>query len=109
MPHYLHHPAISRLAPALAGEFEAIYSTAFGISAGHHREFLNGIQTGEECSCNFAYGHKLTTVGHLGNIALWTGDKLKWDAKAERITNHEDANKHLVRQEYRAPWSLPKV
>ena len=78
-------------------------------SAGHHREFLNGIQTGEECSCNFAYGHKLTTVGHLGNIALWTGEKLKWDAKAERITNHEDANKHLVRQEYRAPWSLPKV
>ena len=78
-------------------------------SAGHHREFLNAIKSREECPCNFGYGHKLTTVGHLGNIALWTGEKLKWDSQAERITNHEDANKHLVRAEYRAPWSLPKV
>jgi predicted dehydrogenase len=78
-------------------------------SAGHHREFLNAIKSRGECSCNFGYGHKLTTVGHLGNIALWTGEKLKWDGKAERITNHESANKHLSRNEYRAPWSLPKV
>ena len=78
-------------------------------SVGHHREFLNGIKDREECSCNFQYGHKLTTVGHLGNIALWTGEKLKWDSKAEKITNHPEANQHLVRQEYRAPWSLPKV
>ncbi len=78
-------------------------------SPGHHREFLNAIKSRDECSCNFAYGHTLTTVGHLGNIALWSGEKLKWDAKAERITNHESANAHLVRQEYRAPWTLPKV
>ena len=78
-------------------------------SPGHHREFLNAIKSRDECSCNFAYGHKLTTVGHLGNIALWTGEKLRWDANAERITNHESANQHLSRTEYRAPWSLPKV
>lgn len=78
-------------------------------SPGHHREWLNGIKTREEASCNFQYGHKLTTVGHLGNIALWTGEKLQWDSQAEKITNHPEANKHLVREEYRAPWSLPKV
>ena len=78
-------------------------------SVGHHREFLDAIKSRDECSCNFGYGHKLTTVGHLGNIALWSGEKLKWDAKAERVTNHESANQHLSRAEYRAPWSLPKV
>lgn len=78
-------------------------------SPGHHREWLDAIRSRKECSCRFAYGHQLTNVGHLGNIALWTGEKLKWDAKAERVSNHEAANAHLARPEYRAPWSLPKV
>ena len=78
-------------------------------SPGHHREWLNAIKTRGNTSCNFNYGHRLTSMGHLGNIALWSGEKLKWDAKAERITNHESANQFLARQEYRAPWSLPKV
>jgi predicted dehydrogenase len=78
-------------------------------SVGHHREWLDGIKSRGPTSCNFAYGHKLTTVGHLGNIALWTGEKLRWDAQAERVTNHAGANRHLVREEYRAPWALPVV
>jgi predicted dehydrogenase len=78
-------------------------------SVGHHREWLDGIKSRRQCSCNFEYGHQLSNVGHLGNIALWTGEKLRWDGQAERIANHEDANRHLVRTDYRAPWSLPKV
>lgn len=78
-------------------------------SPGHHREWINGIKTRTECSCHFEYGHRLSSVGHLGNIALWTGEKLKWDGKEERITNHPDANRHLTREVYRAPWSIPKV
>ena len=61
-------------------------------SVGHHREWLNAIKSRARCSCNFAYGHRLSSVGHLGNIALRTGEKLKWDAAAERITNHPEAN-----------------
>ena len=41
----------------------------------------DAIKTRAQCSCNFAYGHRLSSVGHLGNIALWTGEKLKWDAE----------------------------
>ena len=77
-------------------------------SVGHHREWLNAIKTRAQCSCNFAYGHRLSSVGHLGNIALWTGEKLKWDAAAERITNHPEANRFLTK-EYRKPWALPEV
>ena len=39
-------------------------------SVSHHREWLDAIKSRAECSCSFAYGHRLTTVGHLGNIAL---------------------------------------
>lgn len=78
-------------------------------SVGHHREWLDGIKSRKECSCNFAYGHQLSNIGHLGNIALWTGEKIRWDGQTERITNHPEANRYLTREEYRAPWTLPKV
>ena len=77
-------------------------------SVGHHREWLNAIKSREQCSCNFAYGHRLSSVGHLGNVALHVGEKLKWDADAERITNHPEANQ-LLTKEYRRPWTLPEV
>ena len=77
-------------------------------SVGHHREWLNAIKSRAQCSCNFAYGHRLSSVGHLGNTALRTGEKLKWDAAAERITNHPEANT-LLTKEYRKPWVLPEV
>ena len=77
-------------------------------SPGHHREWLDAIKSRARCSCHFGYGHRLTTVGHLGNISLWTGEKLRWDPVAERITNHESANQFLTK-DYRKPWTLPAV
>jgi predicted dehydrogenase len=77
-------------------------------SVGHHREWLDAIKTRGRTSCHFEYGHRLTTVGNLGNISLWTGETLKWDAASERVTNHDEANRFLTK-EYRAPWSLPTV
>jgi hypothetical protein len=49
--------------------------------------------------------HQATNIGHLGNIALRTGEKLHWDATAERFTNSEAANALLVRRP-REPWDL---
>jgi predicted dehydrogenase len=77
-------------------------------SAGHHREWIDAIKNRAQCSCNFGYGHRLTTVGNLGNISLWTGEKLVWDKVAERIVNHPEANRYLTK-EYRKPWSLPSA
>ncbi len=77
-------------------------------SVGHHREWLDAIKTRGQCSCHFAYGHRLASVGNLGNISLWTGEKLKWDPVAERIVNHPDANQYLTK-EYRKPWTFPTV
>jgi predicted dehydrogenase len=77
-------------------------------SAGHHLEWLSAIKSRAQCSCNFGYGHRLASVGNLGNISLWTGEKLTWDPVAERIVNHPQANPYLTK-EYRKPWTLPSV
>jgi predicted dehydrogenase len=77
-------------------------------SPGHHREWLSAIKTRAQCSCHFGYGHRLTTVGNLGNISLWAGEKLRWDPSTERIINHEEANQYLTK-EYRKPWALTEV
>ena len=77
-------------------------------SVGHHREWLEAIKARSQCSCQFAYGHRLASVGNLGNISLWTGEKLKWDPIAERVVNHPEANQYLTK-EYRKPWTLPSV
>jgi predicted dehydrogenase len=78
-------------------------------SKGHHREWLDAIKTRAATSCNFDYGHQLSAVGHLGNIALKVGRRIDWDARSERVTNCDEANNYLLRDEYRAPWSLPEV
>ena len=77
-------------------------------SVGHHLEWLSAIKSRDSCSCHFGYGHRLASVGNLGNISLWTGEKLTWDPVAERIVNHADANQYLTK-EYRKPWTLPSV
>ncbi len=78
-------------------------------SPGHHREWINKIKTRAQCSCNFRYGHELTTVGNLGNIALHTGKAIQWDHQAQRITNDDEADALRFRDEYRKPWNLPDV
>ena len=52
-----------------------------------------------------AWTHRSTTAALLGNIAYRTGRTLRWDAKAERFTNNDAANK-LLSYKYRAPYKL---
>ncbi len=87
---------------------EAAIPRTLPRSPGHHREWIDAIRSRATCSCNFEYGHRLSTIGELGNISLWTGEKLVWDPAAEKITNHPDANQFLTK-EYRKPWVLPTV
>jgi predicted dehydrogenase len=80
-------------------------------SPGHHREFLDAIKSRQRCSCDWEYGHRLTSAVLLGNVALKAGKKLRWDARRELCVDaagktDDEANRWLSR-EYRAPWKLP--
>jgi hypothetical protein len=51
------------------------------------------------------YGHRLTKLGLLTNIAYRTGARLHWDDSRERIMNDDDANRYL-RRKFRKPYKL---
>ncbi|MFP4552081.1 MAG: Gfo/Idh/MocA family protein [Spirochaetales bacterium] len=55
--------------------------------------------------CSLEDAHRSTSFAHLANISLAVGERLRWDADAERFTNNEQANE-MLHYEYRAPWSL---
>jgi len=71
----------------------------------HVRNFLDCVKSRQRPAGDIEIGHKSTAPCLIGNIALRTGMKLKWDGKAERFTNSAEANAMLTRP-YRAPWRL---
>jgi predicted dehydrogenase len=75
-------------------------------TADHARNFMDCVKSREKCHCDIEVGHRDTTAALIGNIAHKTKSYLEWDARAERFTNSEAANK-LLRYEYRAPYKLP--
>ncbi|MCG3198299.1 MAG: Gfo/Idh/MocA family oxidoreductase [Candidatus Omnitrophica bacterium] len=69
----------------------------------HIRNFLDCVKSREKPIGDVEEGHRSTTLSHLGNIAYEMKTRIEWDAKAERITNSEEANR-LLHYDYREPW-----
>jgi len=74
---------------------------------GEHDDFLKCVKSRKDPYFPVDIGHRVSTVCHLGNIALRLNRKLKWDAKAERFENDSEANAMLSRP-MRKPWILPR-
>jgi predicted dehydrogenase len=91
----------SRMKPAMEGR------SAKGSSnpAPHARNFLDCVKSRAKCNCDIVTGHLSTASTLIGNIALKTRSFLEWDARAERFTNNEAANR-LLQYKYRAPYKL---
>jgi len=72
----------------------------------HIRNFLDCLKSRQAPVENLEVGHFVSSVAHLGNIALRSGREINWDAKAEQIVGNPSANRFLS-VEYRPPWKLP--
>jgi predicted dehydrogenase len=72
----------------------------------HVRNFLDCVKSRHHPVENLEVGHHISTVAHLGNIALRTGREIRWDAIQEKVLDDPEANR-LVRVAYRPPWVLP--
>lgn len=72
----------------------------------HVKNFVECLKSRQAPVQNLDNAHFVSTVAHLGNLALRTGRKLNWDAKTEKIVGDPQANR-LVTARYRAPWKLP--
>ncbi len=74
----------------------------------HHANWLDCIKTRRLPVCDVAVGHHSAIVCHLGNIAVRTGKKVKWDPAAEQIVGDAELANWATKA-YRAPWKLPEV
>jgi len=74
-------------------------------STEHKRNWVECMLSRRETVAPIENGHRSCTACLLGEIAMRTGRKLKWDAKAERFTNDAGANSMLSRA-MRPPWHL---
>ena len=72
----------------------------------HAWDWLEAIRSGRQAGSNFDYGGPLTQAALLGAIAIrFPGQKLAWDDKKTRFTNHEPANAY-INPAYRKGWML---
>jgi predicted dehydrogenase len=70
------------------------------------RNFLDCVKSRQQPVENLEAGHHISTVAHLGNLALRTGRKITWDHTREQVVGDAEANR-LVTVAYRQPWKLP--
>ena len=73
----------------------------------HTKYFVDCVRARKEPFPNIETGIRATTISCLGNVAYWTGKKLKWNSENCNFGNDAEANKYLFRA-YRKPWDLVK-
>ena len=71
----------------------------------HLGNWLDCIGTRQRPSCQEELGHRTASLGHLPNIAFWTGRSLKWDPVKEEFPGDDTANR-LRSRTMRAPWRI---
>jgi predicted dehydrogenase len=70
---------------------------------GHHNEWIQACKQGKQSLSHFQYAGAMTEVLLLGNLSVRTGRRIKWDAKAMKVTNLPEANQY-VDPPYRTGW-----
>jgi hypothetical protein len=56
------------------------------------QDFIDCVKSRGETLEPAEVGHRVTSLGHLGQIAIQLGQKLKWDPDQERFLNSDAAN-----------------
>jgi hypothetical protein len=70
---------------------------------GEHRDFLDCVKSRKATTYTAEHGQRLSSLMHIGNIAMELGRKLRWDPKTESFVDDEAANK-LRSRESRDDW-----
>ncbi|MCC6861644.1 MAG: Gfo/Idh/MocA family oxidoreductase [Bryobacterales bacterium] len=73
-----------------------------------HKDWARGIRTGRPPGCHFGYAGPFTEAYLLGNIALRIGHRVEWNPLTFRVTNCQEANQYLRRDD-RKGWELQKI
>jgi len=79
---------------------------AYKVKGGHHRNWVEGILTRNECICPAETGHRSATPGHLAYVSDALSRPIKWDPQAEKVIGDDEAEKLLKTINYRGDWKL---
>jgi len=74
-------------------------------SNNHHTNWLECIRTRQPPSAGAEIGHRAASLGHLANIACWTGRSLRWNPAKEEFIGSDAANR-LRSRAMRSPWRM---
>jgi predicted dehydrogenase len=77
-------------------------------SDNHYQNFIDCVRSGKETIAPVDVAYRAISVGLLGEIAMTTGQVIKWDPDKEEIIGNPRASRLLSRP-YRQPWTLPTV
>ncbi len=77
-------------------------------SDNHWQNFVDSVRTGTPAIAPIEPAYRAISVGLLGEIAMTTGQTIRWDPVTETIAGNERASRLLSRP-YRKPWTLPTV
>jgi predicted dehydrogenase len=75
------------------------------VSNDHKQNFLDCVKSRELTICPVEVGHRSISVGLLGEIAMLTARKIRWNPEKEEIIGDPEASELLGRS-YREPWIL---
>ena len=71
-------------------------------------DFLECCRTRKRPAMDLELGNHVTTVAHLGNLALRTNRSIEYDAKAMKVIGNDQANE-MITAKYHNGWALPKA
>jgi predicted dehydrogenase len=74
----------------------------------HWMNFIECVRSGKQPIAPIEPAYRAISVGLLGEIAMTTGEVIKWDPEKEEIIGNPNASRLLSRP-YRNPWTLPTI
>jgi len=77
-------------------------------SENHYQNFLDCVKSGKETVAPLEPAYRAILVALLGEIAMTTGQTIKWDPEKEEIIDNPRASR-LLSKPYRKPWELPTI
>jgi predicted dehydrogenase len=75
-------------------------------SENHWQNFVDCVRSGKPAIAPVEVAYRAISVALLGEIAMTTGQTIKWDPEKEEIIGNPRASRLLSRP-YRQPWELP--
>jgi predicted dehydrogenase len=69
------------------------------------RDFLDAVKSRGQTQGDAEVGHRITSLAHLGLLAVDLGRKIKWDPVKETCADDNEANERLKPKPARAPWN----